>query len=1117
MDFCEAEVFPECFKLEVSVTPACDSTCNGTATFEWSGGIPPYTISFNGTDYTNVGNTMSSVLDSLCGGDTVCINIMDANFASIFTCVPIPVSVPVVYITLPQYKPCKGDTIMLAGGETVHYIWKTGLDTIAYTDTIYVSPQVPTWYYLTGIDSFGCVNYDTALVDVDTFMIYVNITDTNFCDNDSGFIKLEVQTNMTDSVTYQWEPASGLNTTTGAVVYASPTVTTTYTVYGHHNTCTVRDTIVVRVDCCVPIQPKRVKTTGENSSQNQWLSSGNLSHSRLDIQGHLTIDAPLTLQYDTISVYSNKQIIVQSGVTLTIQNSILYACKDMWSGIRLEPGATLNISNSIILDADTALVSRSNAAMSNGYGYYNLNHTIFNKNRYGIVQMPHPDLSNTHINIRGCTFDCQSNALWSAGDNLKAPYNNEKSHTAIVMDMSIDEPVLTIGDASSFVYRNEIKQHQYGIRSFGGRLSLVNSYIHHLYSVGGCTAITGVGLWHKGGNLYVTSVGNSYDNVMDNCRVGVLYEGGSNNVVSIVGNSFSNIGNNINCSIGQVPVTGAVWLRQTAYTDIGINSNQINLCSRGIRMVSCTNSNITCKYNKLFGCESGIIVRETAESDVTIFQNEINQDMLPGTYGTEGINVSQLVGVPVAVTISGNLIRKVRRGIVGNNCDRILVEQNQIEFPQNIGGAVKYGIILNACERGVVRQNLIVKQGPAAQNSQKDQLFGINIELSSKVQIHNNIIARCGTAIRIMGNNAGGLNAPADIQCNRMVDNFYGVRLDAAGIGSQGDEELPSDNRWEILTGNNNTNILDYVTTYNSSSEWWVRDDSGRPWWLNTYFPNMPLNSVVSDTSITSQCSYDFSTPLNRRVEYGDIIRNRNSYSLEYINPANDYQFKWQVFNYIIHDSSYLNFGDTLDIHFTAFADTFKTTVAGMIGNINEYLRRGDTLQAQAYLSTLVPGDSAEYVYGEVLSIYERSWARGVYDLDSTLYADAHQFAIRHPHSSGAAVFMARTMCDVFYDDFLNEAQGSRIQEESKDSSLSTYLLFPNPNNGFFSYMWAQSTQEMKELCIYDNNGRLCLQQSVQGADGYTILNLSKYPAGMYMLQLRCNAAICDTRKIVKQ
>ncbi len=846
--------------------------------------------------------------------------------------------------------------------------------------------------------------------------------------------------------------------------------------------------------------------------------TGKINNKTLRLQQHLTINTNLTLQYDTISVYSNKQIVVQSGVTLTIQNCILYACKYMWSGIRLEPGAQLIIQNTLILDADTAILSRSNTAMSNGYGYYELSHTIFNKNRYGVVQQAHADISNTHINIKGCTFDCQSNALWSAGNNLKAPYSSQKSHTAIVMDMSIDEPVLTIGDASSFVYRNEIKQHQYGIRSFGGRLSLVNSYIHHLYSVGGCTAITGVGLWHKGGNLYVTSVGNSYDNVMDNCRVGVLYEGGSQNVVSIVGNSFSNIGNNINCSIGQVPATGAVWVRQTSGTDIGINSNQINVCSRGIRVVYCPYSNIICKFNKLFGCESGIIVRETAESDVTIFQNEINQDMLPGTYGTEGINVSQLVGVPVAVTISGNLIRKVRRGIVGNNCDRIMVEQNQIEFPQNISGAVKYGIILNACERGVVRENLIVKQGPAAQSSQKDQLYGINIELSNKVQIHNNIIARCGTAIRILGNNLVGLNAPADIQCNRMVDYFYGVRLDAAGIGAQGDEETPSDNRWEI--GNNSASgIFDYVTTNNSSSEWWVRDDSGRPWWVETWYPvfSPPNEYIIIDTSITTACNYDFSTPLNRREEYGDIIRNRNSYSFEYINPANDYQFKWQVFNYIIHDSSYLNYGDTLDAHFTAFADTFKTTVAGIIGNINEYLRRGDTLQAQQYLSSLIPSDSAEYVYGEVLSIYERSWARGVYDLDSTLYADAHQFAIRHPYSSGAAVFMARTMCDVFYDDFLTEASGSRIQEESKDSSLSTYLLFPNPNNGFFSYMWAQSRDEEKELLIYDSNSRLCLQQSVQGADGYTILNLSNYPAGMYMLQLHCKGTICDTRKIVKQ
>ncbi|GDX48352.1 hypothetical protein LBMAG25_11700 [Bacteroidota bacterium] len=43
-----------------------------------------------------------------------------------------------------------------------------------------------------------------------------------------------------------------------------------------------------------------------------------MQNKRFQLEQHLTINTNLTLQYDTISIYSNKQIIVQSGVSRTI-------------------------------------------------------------------------------------------------------------------------------------------------------------------------------------------------------------------------------------------------------------------------------------------------------------------------------------------------------------------------------------------------------------------------------------------------------------------------------------------------------------------------------------------------------------------------------------------------------------------------------------------------------------------------------------------------------------------------------------------------------------------------------------------------------------------------------
>ncbi|MFN7593400.1 MAG: hypothetical protein ACK5QZ_08630 [Bacteroidota bacterium] len=64
--------------------------------------------------------------------------------------------------------------------------------------------------------------------------------------------------------------------------------------------------------------------------------SGKVQKKNIALEQNLSINNNLTLQYDTIRIFTGKQITVQSGYTLTINNCILYACKDMWSGIRLE-------------------------------------------------------------------------------------------------------------------------------------------------------------------------------------------------------------------------------------------------------------------------------------------------------------------------------------------------------------------------------------------------------------------------------------------------------------------------------------------------------------------------------------------------------------------------------------------------------------------------------------------------------------------------------------------------------------------------------------------------------------------------------------------------------------
>lgn len=137
---------------------------------------------------------------------------------------------------------CIGDSVQLTAttGHT-SYSWlpSAGLNS-TINDTVIAKPTTTSTYTLTTTGANGCTRQN--LVNVFVFPIPTITATTSkdtFCTNQP--VKL---TGMGGS-TYTWAPATGLNTTFGVVVYANPTVVTTYTVTGNVSGCTDTATITI--------------------------------------------------------------------------------------------------------------------------------------------------------------------------------------------------------------------------------------------------------------------------------------------------------------------------------------------------------------------------------------------------------------------------------------------------------------------------------------------------------------------------------------------------------------------------------------------------------------------------------------------------------------------------------------------------------------------------------------------------------------------------------------------------------------------------------------------------------------------------------------------------------
>ncbi|OUJ76245.1 DUF7948 domain-containing protein [Hymenobacter crusticola] len=134
---------------------------------------------------------------------------------------------------------CAGSTTTLTvadAGPGVTYSWApaTGLNTTTGR-TVIASPSATTTYIVTATVPNGCINKDTVVVRLDpTAQISLGPTRT-ICPDAS----VTLSVSPTIAGTFTWSPATGLNTTSGPSVIASPKVPTQYTVRANAtNGCT---------------------------------------------------------------------------------------------------------------------------------------------------------------------------------------------------------------------------------------------------------------------------------------------------------------------------------------------------------------------------------------------------------------------------------------------------------------------------------------------------------------------------------------------------------------------------------------------------------------------------------------------------------------------------------------------------------------------------------------------------------------------------------------------------------------------------------------------------------------------------------------------------------------
>lgn len=204
-------------------------TATGATTYAWSpatGLSATSGASVTANPATTTTYTVTGTSSGCTGTGTITVNVNP---------------IPVVTVNPTTATVCAGEvtTFTASGADTYDWAPATGLSATTGT-SVDGAPNTSTTYTVSGTTN-GC----SASA---TFDITVNISPNLAVSPDVAICGGETTTiTATGADTYDWTPTTGLSSTTGATVDATPASTTTYTVTGTTQGCTATETVTVTV------------------------------------------------------------------------------------------------------------------------------------------------------------------------------------------------------------------------------------------------------------------------------------------------------------------------------------------------------------------------------------------------------------------------------------------------------------------------------------------------------------------------------------------------------------------------------------------------------------------------------------------------------------------------------------------------------------------------------------------------------------------------------------------------------------------------------------------------------------------------------------------------------
>ncbi|MBL0053407.1 MAG: T9SS type A sorting domain-containing protein [Bacteroidetes bacterium] len=1028
-----------CMAIHCTVTnPTTACISNGIATAVVDIGTAPYTYTWsnNQTNATATGlaaGTYTVTVTGSAGACTATASFTIAGLGAICT------------VTNSCTSGNGMATVATTGGTAPYtYSWSSSPPQSTNPATGLVAGT----YTVTVTDANACTTTASCTVTPSTGIASITLANEGITctGNDDGYTSVSTVNGGVSPYMYLWS-----NGVTSALNNNVPTGTYTVT--------------VTDAAGCTRTATTSVTQTAPNFASN--IPPGNYF-----LNANVIISTPITVDHANIGIAPGVSITVNPGVVLNIVNySKLNACGDMWQGI-INNGGTVNITNSTIEDALTALDVKLN-------GQFDLLNSTFNRNWISLQINGGDYINSLTGRIRGCTFDCSTLIT-------KAPHLNQISSRHINANFVTK---LKIGDESLASYKNNFKRASLGVSFNGDVLKMVNNAFASNYSLllgNNTNQAVNVSSQNPTSNDFVIGGTGLSSNSFQNYYQAVTIQGG--NESKILSNFF------LECNLAAALYNG--------YYNNAYNGSNENI-----------------KLNSFTNCRNGILCYEN-QGTPKITENDFNIGATYNNarYSREAIRV-EIKWVVASAHVQNNHINNTMVGVHFRNLSNANANSNtyNTDIPNaDIPAMARphYGIWIENCAAADIQHNTIIRNDMNANINhisgmpQQDLMRGMGVDLSTRCQIKNNTTQNMGTDINTVGDCIF-----TEFRCNNMISSYRGVNMILSTLVSNGSHYgSPTDATENTWTGN-------YLTAAN------IRIDgtyNGLP--INWYHtgtaqqsnPASPYNAipVIPKGNATGQACPQIAN------DDGDAevteLRNAALNQATYIDYVNENRYTDDANAYELLDAD-SNLQDSVNqySYLVQWRNAMQQGNIGKFEDARDYIAAKNKQAAQIKVSAISTNNQINTNLKVLAQIYlDYVIDNEQLELDSATRILVENIAYQKVIEGGEAVYIARAMLHLDIEDYylVGLRKANFIDLSSNEQFIPIFKVIPNPTSDFIE---VNTNFEFSKLEITDIYGRLLFIEKINHRTKTQKIVLQNFANGPYLLKIHATNGNVSVAKII--